>query len=490
MQTHRILMPFLWRVRIDGRANKAMSKKSLVKLLLPSILFSVSTQALAYNINEAVATTLATSPDFLITTNTRDLVDKQLRQSYGAYLPTVDMNAGLGQQYANNLTTRALDPLTRLALPGGSETLTRTEFGLLANQMIWDGLAVFHDVAGHKSRVRAESWRVNGSAQDIALGAIEAFLDVILNRELVELAKINLEAHERLYGQIQKRSEGGIGRKADLDQAQARLALARTNKMAQVANLEDANTQFLRTIGMPTPKNLEAPRKPHPFPVTQDEAVDIGLCRHPVLQASVEDVDVTRQAWKGSRSSFSPRVDLQLGFNHNHNVDGALGGSDDASAMLRLQWNLFNGGRDLARICETAYQMQEAQEVQNRAHRQVIETVRLAWNSYATAKRQLPYLKEHVDASTRTRDAYYKQFQIGQRTLLDLLDSENELFGARTSYATGKNTLMVGMYRVMNATGQLTEYLNVDLPRQAEPKPTGIMDGAFGMFHKSSDLFD
>lgn len=467
-----------------------MSNKRFLKILLPSIVFSFGTQAFAYNIRDAVSTTLATSPDFLIATNTRDLVDKQLRQSYGAYLPTVDLNAGWGEQYANNLTTRALDPISRLSLQGGTETLTRTEFGLLANQMIWDGFAVFHDVQGHKSRVRAESWRVNGSAQDIALGAIEAFLDVLLNRELVGMAKDNLEAHERLYGQIQKRSEGGIGRKADLDQAQARLALARTNLMAQQANLKDADTEFLRRIGKRTPSNLDAPMQPHPFPVSEDEAVDVGLCRHPILQASVEDVEVTRQAWKGARAPFSPRVDLQLGFNHNHNVDGAVGGSDDASAMLRLRWNLFNGGRDLARICETAYQMQEAQEVQNRAHRQVIETVKLAWNSYATAKRQIPYLKEHVDASTRTRDAYYKQFQIGQRTLLDLLDSENELFGARTSYATGKNTMIVGMFRVMNATGQLTEYLNVDLPRQAEPKPTGIMDGAMSIFSKRSELFD
>lgn len=467
-----------------------MSKKSLLKLLLPTVLLGLGTQAFGYTIQEAVSNTLATSPDFLITTNTRDLVDKQLRQSYGAYLPTLDLNAGWGEQFSNNLTTRALDPITRLSLVGGTETLTRTEFGLLANQMLWDGFAVFHDVQGNKARVRAESWRVNGSAQDIALGAIEAFLDVLLNRELVEYARQNLEAHERLYGQIQKRAEGGIGRKADLDQALARLALAKTNMMAQEANLKDANTEFLRRIGKATPSNLERPQQPHPFPATMDEAVDIGLCRHPILQASVEDVQVTREAWKGARSPFSPRVDLQLGYNHNHNVDGALGNSTDASAMLRLRWNLFNGGRDLARICETAYQMQEAQEVQNRAHRQVIETVRLAWNSFATAKRQIPSLKEHVDASTRTRDAYYKQFQIGQRTLLDLLDSENELFSARTSYATGRNTLLVGMYRVLNSTGQLTEYLNVELPRQAEPKPTGVMDGAMSIFSKRTEIFD
>lgn len=467
-----------------------MSNKRILKLLLPFSILCFGTQGFAYSIQEAASSTLATSPDFLITTNTRDVVDKQLRQSYGAYLPTLEMTAGFGEQYANNLTTRAVDPLTGANLNGGTQTLTRTEFGLLSNQMLFDGFAVFHDVQGNKSKVRAESWRVNGSAQDVTLDAVVAFLDVILNRELVELAKQNLDAHERLYGQIQKRSEGGIGRKADLDQAEARVALAKTNMMAQQANLMDADTQFLRLIGRTVPADLELPAYPHPYPCSEDEAVDIGLCRHPILQASVEDVEVTRQAWKGAKAPFSPRFDLQLGFNHNHNVDGALGVSADASAMLRMRWNLFNGGRDLAKIAETAYQMQEAQEVQNRAHRQVIETVRKAWSSYSTAKRQIPFLREHVDASTRTRDAYYKQFQIGQRTLLDLLDSENELFSAKTSYATGRNTELVGMFRVLNATGQLTEYLDIDLPRQADPKPTGVMDGAMRIVDKTTELFD
>lgn len=467
-----------------------MSKNRILTLLLPSIVFSFGTQTFAYNIREAASTTLATSPDFLIATNTRDVVDKQLRGSYGAYLPVVDMNAGLGKQYTQNLTTRALDPITNAALNGGTQYLTRTEFGLFTNQMLWDGLGVFHDVQGHKSRVRAESWRVNGSANDISLGAVEAFLDVLLKRKLVELAKINLDAHERLYAQIQKRAEGGIGRKADLDQAEARVALAKTNMMANQANLMDADTEFLRRIGRPVPSDLEIPEKPRPFPSCENEAVDLGLAHHPVLQASIEDVEVTRQAWKGAKAPFSPKLDLQLGFNHSHNLDGALGASDDASAMVRMRWNLFNGGRDLAKIGETAYQMQEAQEVQNRAHREVIESVRLAWSRLATAKRQMPYFKEHVDASVRTRDAYYKQFQIGQRTLLDLLDSENELFGARSALATGENAEILGMYQLLNATGTLNEYLNIELPRQAIPKADGVMDGAMRIVKDSIDAFD
>ena len=233
------------RLRIDGRANTVMSKNRFLKILLPSIALTFGTQANAYTVHEAVAHSLATSPDFLISTNVRDEVDKQLRESYAGYLPSVDMTAGLGQQYTNNATTRAdtgfnganftatggtlVNPVSNL----GKTTMTRTEFGLTASQMLFDGFAVYHDVEGHKARVRAESWRVNGSAQDTAMNAVQAYLNVLQNREMVANTRENLATIERIYGQIQKRSEGGIGRKADLDQAEARVALARVNNGKQ-----------------------------------------------------------------------------------------------------------------------------------------------------------------------------------------------------------------------------------------------------------------
>lgn len=490
------------RLRIDGRANTVMSKNRFLKILLPSIALTFGTQANAYTVHEAVAHSLATSPDFLISTNVRDEVDKQLRESYAGYLPSVDMTAGLGQQYTNNATTRAdtgfnganftatggtlVNPVSNL----GTTTMTRTEFGLTASQMLFDGFAVYHDVEGHKARVRAESWRVNGSAQDTAMNAVQAYLNVLQNREMVANTRENLATIERIYGQIQKRSEGGIGRKADLDQAEARVALARVNHVKQQGYLRDAETAFLRHVGIPVPANLIIPETPQGFPNSENEAIEQGLKCHPIFRASVEDVDVTRNEYKGVRATFVPRLDLQLGHTRNHNVDGNQGDSDDNTAMLRARWNLFRGGKDLATICEKASKLQEAQEVSNRAQRQVVEKVRLDWNLYKTHADALPALKEHVDSSIKTRDAYQKQFNIGQRTLLDLLDSENELFGARQDYIDGKYKRINGQYKVMNATGDLTRALGVVLPRQAEPRPTGVMDGAMKFFDKTSTLFD
>lgn len=467
-----------------------MSSNRFVKLFLGSITFALANMAQAYTLEEAISHTLATSPDLLIEVNLREEVDKQLRQSYAGYLPTLDLTAGWGEQYTNNATTRgALFPLD----PGGTSgttNLTRTEFSLIASQMIFDGFAVYHDVQGHKARVKAESWRVNSNAQDVALSVLEAYLDVIANRESVEVARKNLEVHLQIGEQIQKRSESGIGRKADLDQSGARIALAHTNLLSLEGQLNDAETAFLRQVGIPVPTCLIVPCDPDPFPDCESEAVELGIRNHPTLVATYEDWVVTREEHKGAKSPFSPRLDLQLGYTRNHNIYGSPGPSDDSTAMLRVRWNLFNGGKDLARLCETAYKMQEAQEVSNRAYRQVVQSVRFSWNLYETNLRELIYLKRHVDASEATFNAYQKQFNIGQRTLLDLLDSQNELFGAQTAYIKGKYDRIRGMYRLLNSTGTLTESLGIMLPRQAEPRPDGVMAGAMRFFDSEETLFE
>lgn len=426
-----------------------------------SLGFGLSAPALAHTVQEAVAHALKTGPDVLISANTREAVEEELREAFAGYLPTVDLNAGWGRENSDNATTRGPRGTD------GSRTLWRTEFGINARQMLFDGFAVKNNVEGKMARLRAASWRVNNDAQEVALDVITAFLEVNLRKNLVRHARANLNAHQRIFAQIQKRSEGGVGRKADLDQAEGRLAFARTNLMAEQANQRDAETRYLRLVGIPAIE-LTQPESPTVgFPETLRSAIALGVNNHPELRAAVSDVSVARAAKRAAKAEYFPRVDFELGFNRNHNIDGTRGDNDDFLGMLRLRWNLFRGGADVAKVKQAAWKIEEAKEVRNRAHRQVEESVRLAWNNYATSRSQLRYFRQYKNASERTRDAYEKQFNIGQRTLLDLLDSENELFSARSSYSQSQHQELLGRFQVLQSTGGLLDYLGVPLPRAA-----------------------
>ena len=134
--------------------------------------------------------------------------------------------------------------------------------------------------------------------------------------------------------------------------------------------------------------------------------------------------------------------------------------------MVRGRYNL-TGGKDMARRQETVYQIDEAREIRDRTRRQVIESIQLSWNAYDTAKSQIEFFKIHVDASEQALRAYRKQFNLGQRTLIDLLDQENEVFQANINLVNGLNDLSFSTYRIIAGTGKLLWAMEVPLPEQA-----------------------
>ncbi|SUQ29184.1 Agglutination protein [Vibrio vulnificus] len=134
--------------------------------------------------------------------------------------------------------------------------------------------------------------------------------------------------------------------------------------------------------------------------------------------------------------------------------------------MLRMRYNLYNGGTDSANSESAAYQLNKAKDLRERTFRSVEEGLRLAWSALDLTLQQKEFLSDHVDSASDTVIAYEKQYRIGKRTLLDLLNTENELFEARKGYLDAKYAEQYAKFRVMNATGQLLNALRVDIPKE------------------------
>ncbi|GAL08818.1 agglutination protein [Photobacterium aphoticum] len=131
--------------------------------------------------------------------------------------------------------------------------------------------------------------------------------------------------------------------------------------------------------------------------------------------------------------------------------------------MVKMRYNLFNGNGDVAKSREAAYQLNKSKDIRDRAYQMLEQSTRLSWSAMELANQQNQFLEQHVDASARTVMAYEKQFKIGQRTLLDVLNTENELFEARKSYLQAHYNGILAKYRVLNATGQLLAEMRIDL---------------------------
>jgi adhesin transport system outer membrane protein len=417
--------------------------------------------ATAETLKEVVTYAIETNPQVVSVAKRRDAADYAIDAARGGYFPKADFLYGKGRERSQNPTTLATTP--------DWVSLNRKQEALIVNQMLFDGFGVKGEVDRRRAISESTAHRVYGTAEEIALQAIEAYLDVMKNRELAGFAKENLAAHQKTFNQVKLRSDKGVGRRADLDQIDARLALAISNLASAESNLRDSEITYLKVVGK-APVNLTMPAVPQNVPRSVDEAVKIGQENHPILRSAQSDVDAAQAQREIARSFISPRLELEASYSNNKNIDGLDGPNRDRMLMLWLKWNVFRGGFDYYRLKETGLQINEATEIARNTNRQVESAVRLAYNAFSTARDRLPSLERYVKSSDTTRGSYASQFDIGQRTLLDLLDSENEYFTARSIYTNGKFIEIAARYRILNAMGQLLSNLDVAPPEEAMVK--------------------
>ena len=332
--------------------------------------------------------------------------------------------------------------------------------------MLYDGNGTESEYERQRARVNSRAYETFSTAEVVALKATEVYFDVIREEILVDIARKNLESHQKTYDRIVKRAKSGVGRRADTQQALGRLALAKTNLMAEENRLDDAISSFISVVGYEPVDLIDPISRDYLLPASLDEALSVALDNHPRLKAADSDIEAAREQYNAAKSLFYPRVHLEIQGTHNDNLDGTKGRNDQASVMLRGRYNL-TGGKDMARRQETVYQIDEAKEIRDRTRRQVIESMQLSWNAYETALSQLEFFKIHVEASEAALEAYRKQFNLGQRTLIDLLDQENELFQARINLINGLNDVSFSTYRILAGTGKLLWAMEVPLPEQA-----------------------
>lgn len=417
----------------------------------------LSAPSQAQSLKVAVEQTIQNNPDVLIDSKHRLSIDQALIQAQSGYYPRIDLALGRGREYSENITTRQ---------PGAEPTLTRSEASVTLTQMLFDGFGVRSEVERNQARVDSAAYKVAGTSEQTALRAIEAYIEVLRLREITALTAENANVHQRTFDQIKIRSESGVGRRADLDQIDARFALARANLVSAQANQADAEINFLRIVGV-EPVNLSKEAEPLQIeiPKSLEEAMQVAIDNNPVLRSAGLDIEATGAQTRAANSTLLPRVDLQVGASRNKNIDGVPGNNEDRFAMVRMRYTFNVGGGDKARVKETILLGEEAREVQRRTQRQLKQSVQLSWNALMSVRKRLPQLRQHAEASALTRDAYTKQFSIGQRTLLDMLDSENESFTAATNYVTAQYLESFAQYRVLADLGRLLPALGVT-PRE------------------------
>ena len=424
--------------------SRQFARTALVLLMAAGAAVAQPADPLKMAVEQAVNTNPEVSARFNAYRASVDAVDA----ARGAYLPRVDLNATLGQE--------------RDTIGGVSRTLSRRQGGVSLTQLLWDGMGTKNDVARAGHEQLARYFELVDVTEQTAIEAAKAHYDVQRYRRMVTLAEDNYVQHRYAFLQIQSRFKAGVGRGVDLEQAGARVALAESNLTTELSNLHDVNARYQRLVGTPPAKELGGINMLRVgLPATATEAMNIAVSQSAAISASIESMRGARSVAEGRRSAYQPKVEARVRADAGRNVDGLQDQTRNSTAEIVLAWNLYNGGADQARIRQQANIVSQATDLRDKTCRDTRQTAAIAYNDTKKLTEQLAYLDRNTLAIQKARDAYRQQFDIGQRSLLDLLNAENELYTARRAYANAEYDLGLAYARTHAAMNQLGTQLGV-----------------------------
>jgi len=414
---------------------------------------AISDAAFATTLKQAVEATLRTNPDIQASKSNVEAARQVYRQAQGAYLPSVDLVLAGGRERSDNPTTAALgyDYLT----------LTRRERGVTITQLLYDGSQTSNLIAQQSALVDSSLARLADSRESTSLKAVQMYLEMLRREAIVKLAKDNLQHHEATLEKIRERFESGVGTKVDVVQTEGRRAESQSNLLQAKRDVSDAEAQYERIVGE-APTDLSDPDEVKGLPPTLAAALDIAYKNNPTLQAAEANLKAAVAAHKQAKGLFRPKVDLELGATKNNDIDGAIGPNNDRTAMVRMTYNLYRGGVDSARLHQAEAQEYTARQNVESIRRGVKQDVTVVWNELQDITQRLEFLNEHVKSTQQVLQVYNQQLTLGKRTLLDLLNVQNELLKAEVAYTTARYTQMLARYQVLASVGKLLDNLQVN----------------------------
>jgi adhesin transport system outer membrane protein len=414
-------------------------------------------------LKEVAQKVVLTNPEVLAKWHAFKAAGGDVDVARAGFFPRIDYTYGTGKE--------------DLQQPGVADRdYNRNGHVLTLNQMLYDGFATASDVKRLDKARLTRYFELLDAAEAAALEAGRAYYDVIRYRQLMLLAEGNYIEHRSSYELLLRRAQSGAGRRVDVEHAAGRLALAELNLNTEAANLHDVTARYLRLVGEQPPSVMFGPaRLERGYPASEEEALRLAFKQNPALLAAVENVEAAQHDLELRRSAFHPRLDLRLRNDRAENVDGVMGLRQQNVAEVVLSYNLFNGGADKARQTASAERKNQALDLRDKACRDVRQTLSIAYNEVRRLQAQRSSIDHQVNAIEKTRDAYKAQFNIGQRSLLDLLDTENELLNARRTAVNADADMDQAYLRTQAGIGRLLEFLGLKrIDEQAAPDPADL----------------
>lgn len=320
---------------------------------------------------------------------------------------------------------------------------------------VYSGGSVRNSITAAEVRVKAGQADLRATESSVFSQTVTAYMDVILNESIVNLSANNVDVLAVNLQATQDRFQIGDLTRTDVAQSESRLALAQSDLRSARANLSSARERYIQIVGKP-PEDLQAPPPLPGLPATPEEAVSIALENNPDLLGARERSNAAKYDIDVAGAGRLPKLEVFTSGTYSDPLGSVANGTNatGASAGVRATIPLFQGGRPAAQERQAQARSAAALEQEIGTERSVISQVRAAFSSLQAANAIIASTQTAVSAAELSLEGVRAENTVGNRTILDILNAEQELLRARVQLVTARRNAYVAGFTLLAATGR------------------------------------
>ena len=451
-------------LRIVGfrRVSPVISHFLTTTLFVTGLGVASSSPSFAVSLEEAIQYAVRTNPTIREAAANRRATDHEVRQSQGALLPQVRLSAYAGREVDNRLDATGI--------AGTNAWKDGRQGSVVVTQTLFDGFSTINDIYRQMARAEGAAFRTQERSELVALDTVEAYLDILRYGESLAAVRQTIQALRGVSGTVQGRFSGGRAGIGDNEQAQERLRGVMAMEAEYRIRLDEARAAFRRAVGK-EPSNLRFPSRLAGLPPTREAALKLTLDNNPTIRAAKSDVTASRRQYDSAAGAYLPKVSVEGRSSVGVDTNSVVGRYDQSSIRLTADLALYSGGSDAARRQAYAERIGESEMRLSGLQRSAFQQIDRAWAARAASGARINALSSQVASANGVVNAYMRDYEGGNRSLLDLLNAHNSVLSARISLAAAKTVAVYSDYQLAAATGSLLAMLKVPAPAEARAVP-------------------
>lgn len=433
---------------------KTLGRTALaIALMTSSPVALAQSEAGPVSLREAIEVAVASNPEIIQAQMNTEAIQFEREQAQSLYFPTIDVEASAG--------VRRLENQTRRVLGIADERLYPLEAQIRGDWTILDFGRRRGELLRQAARVDGASLRVVERSEFIALQVARQYLNILLQERIVAAATDNVLFHQQMTGSLSEGVAQGSISVADLQQAEERLQAALVLQAEAGEDLANAKIALRRLTGLDVSQVNLPPALTPSLPASEEMAIGMARTANPLVREAQADVDAANAMIGAAKAELAPRIGVDVTGRIGEDIDGFQGETNDVQGRVYIRWQLFDGGRRAAQVQEMTRQASEARYRLHDRVREAEEDVRNAWTAMTTQNTVVSALERQSQISDDLLLSYRSQFNIGRRSLLDVLDAQNTRFNTQVRRETSRFSEIFAQYQVLAATNNFLTALNI-----------------------------